>query len=83
MEADAVSDNDSSGGGNSNLHVLDGRASDAELAAAYRTKLSAALEPVLVLMTDAGKNGLSITWNISRDGFGKLRIQQIDVVRPL
>jgi hypothetical protein len=56
---------------------------DAELAADLRRRTEAALAPVMEIMNEASRHGLVLGWGINRDQFGRNRIEQITVFKPL
>lgn len=56
---------------------------DRELAADLRERLTAALQPVLELMDEASRVGLAVGWSLTRDQFGRQRVGEIQISRPL
>ena len=56
---------------------------DTELAADFKKRTEAALAPVIEIMNEASRHGLVLGWGINRDQFGRNRIEQITVLKPL
>jgi hypothetical protein len=62
--------------------IVPGR-SDAEVAADLRKRLNAALGEVKSIMDDANDSGLQVSFQLGRDSYGKNRINELGIVRPL
>jgi hypothetical protein len=56
---------------------------DTQLAADLKKRTEAALAPVMEIMNEASRHGLVLGWAINRDQFGRNRIEQITVLKPL
>lgn len=64
-----------------NVTVL--RKSDAEVAADIKAGAGAMLAPICALMDEARADGLVLNFQIGVDGFGRSRVVDISVVKPL
>lgn len=64
------------------LTAVDGR-NDAERAATIRSNLRPLLEQVAQIVTDARKDGLIVSFNISPDQYGRCQVTALDVTKPL
>jgi hypothetical protein len=62
--------------------IVPGR-SDAEVAVDLRKRLEAALGNVVSIMDDANESGLQVSFQLGRDSYGKNRINELGIVRPL
>ncbi len=56
---------------------------DTQLASEAREEITKALGPVVEIMNRAKLNGLSVTFNINADQYGRFAIKEIVVVKPL
>jgi hypothetical protein len=62
--------------------IVPGR-SDAEVAAELRERLNVALGAVVSIMDDANAHGLQVSFQLGRDSYGRNRINELGIVRPL
>jgi hypothetical protein len=62
--------------------IVPGR-SDTEVAADLRKRLEAALGEAISIMDDANESGLQVSFQLGRDSYGKNRINELGIVRPL
>ena len=69
-------------GNNPIAHILPGL-SDAEVAADLKKRLHAAIGEVVSIMDEANARGLQVSFQLGRDGYGKNRINDLEIVRPL
>lgn len=56
---------------------------DAETAAELREALKVCLNDAAKIMERARAAGLVVSWNIGPDSFGRFRVNDINIVRPL
>ena len=64
------------------VQLVTGR-TDADLAAEIRAELNAALAPVALILDRARQNGLTVSFGVNPDQYGRFRISDIGIVRPL
>jgi hypothetical protein len=64
-------------------YLLDAGPTDVERAADLKKRAEEALAPVTEIMNEASRHGLVLGWAINRDQFGRNRIEQITVLKPL
>ncbi len=57
--------------------------SDAVLADEFRKELTPAMDKAAEIIDRAKKSGLSITFNIGPDNYGRIVTKEITVVKPL
>lgn len=57
--------------------------SDRDTAADLRQRMQGLLESVMELLDEANRSGLVIGFNLCRDSFGRNRIAEIQVSKPL
>lgn len=57
--------------------------SDRELADDLRRRLVESFGPVIEVMEEASHYGLNVGFSINRDGFGRFRLSDIAIVKPL
>ncbi len=56
---------------------------DPEKAAQIRAMLTPVLEQVCAIVGDARANGLIVSFNIAPDQFGRVKVQALDITKPL
>jgi hypothetical protein len=66
-----------------NVTSIDVGPTDADRATDLKRRAEAALAPVVEIMNEAARHGLVLGWAINRDQFGRNRIEQITVLKPL
>lgn len=56
---------------------------DAEFAAQIRADLQEPLTAICEIMGRARQRGLNLTFNVGPDSFGRIKITDINIIRPL
>lgn len=67
----------------SNLSIVQSGPSDADKAAQYREQIRPLLEQATGLVNAAARDGLVINFALGRDGYGLMRVIEIQVSKPL
>lgn len=67
----------------SNIATLVPMKTDADLAAAFRAELAPLMDQVCDILNRARKEGLILNFNVAPDQFGRVRVAEVSVVRPL
>lgn len=57
--------------------------SDAQKAAEYRTRLQALLNDCADIANEASREGIVVNWAMGRDGYGLMRVMDIQISKPL
>jgi hypothetical protein len=57
--------------------------SDADLAADLRKRLEAVLQQAVELINEGNRHGLQVGFAVNRDQFGRNRVAEITIYRPL
>ena len=56
---------------------------DRDIAADLRKRAETLLAPMVELMNEAAREGMQMGWAIQRDQFGKFRLVEFSIVKPL
>ncbi len=64
------------------ISIVPGK-TDVDLAASYRAELTRALSPIAEILDRAKADGLSISFSVAPDQYGRFVLKEISVVKPL
>jgi len=56
---------------------------DQEKATEYKNRLRTTLEEAAKIMDEAGRDGIILNFALGRDGFGLMRVQDVNASKPL